>query len=76
MAAKKNETKLEAATRAVNRRKTAMVKLKQGDKPGTVTERRMKKLLKQAQRRQRKLLKAQAKHEKPKGAEAGTEASA
>ena len=32
MAAKKNESKLEAVSRAVNRRKTAMVKLKQSDK--------------------------------------------
>jgi hypothetical protein len=68
-----DETKdaaIDALSRAVNRRKTAMQKLKKGEKPGTIEERRLRKLLKQAQRRKRKALTDKARREKPKGEEA------
>jgi hypothetical protein len=73
MGDEKKDPKLEKVSKAVNRRKTALQKLKKGEKPGTITERKLKKLLKQAQRRKKKILTQQAKHTK-KGAEA--EASA
>lgn len=47
---------IELLTRAINRRKAALERLKKGEKPGTIDERRLRKLLKQAQRRKRKLL--------------------
>jgi len=73
MGDEKKDPKLEKVSKAVNRRKTALQKLKKGEKPGTVPERKLKKLLKQAQRRKKKILTQQARHRK-KGAAA--EASA
>jgi len=47
---------VEALSRAINRRKAALQRLKKGERPGIVSERYLRKLLKQAQRRKRKLL--------------------
>jgi hypothetical protein len=70
MADSVKDATVDALSRAVNRRKTAMQKLKKGEKPGTIGERRLRKLLKQAQRRKRKALVDQARRAKPKGEEA------
>jgi hypothetical protein len=70
----KKDPKLDAVSRAVNRRKTAMSKLKKGEKPGTIDERRLRKLLKQAQRRKKKLTVDQARRQKPATEGAATEA--
>jgi hypothetical protein len=52
--ASRRERTLEALSRAVNRRKAALRKLAAG-RPAAVDERHARKLLKQAQRRKRKL---------------------
>ena len=60
--------KIEKLTRAVNRRKQAFEKLKAG-KPSAVGERRMRKLVKRAQRRKGKFLADQARRAGKKPAE-------
>jgi hypothetical protein len=69
----KTDPRLEEVSKAVNRRKTALIKLKKGEKPGTISERRLRKLLKQVQRRKRKILVDQARRQK-KGATEGAAA--
>ncbi|MHC4201589.1 MAG: hypothetical protein ACYSU0_16510 [Planctomycetota bacterium] len=61
--------KIEELTRVANRRKQAFEKLKAG-KPSAVGERRMRKLLKRAQRRKDKFLADQARRAGKKPAEA------
>ena len=70
--------KLETLSRAVNRRKGALQKLR-GGRPSAVGERQLRKLVKQAQRRKRKLEKDLDRHavKKPSApSEASAEAPA
>ena len=62
--------KIERLTRDVNRREQAFEKLKAG-RPSAVGERRMRKLVKRAQRRKGKFLTDQARRAGKKPAEAG-----
>lgn len=50
------DKEIEALSRAINRRKAALARLAKGERPGTLSERRLRKLLKQVQRRKRKIL--------------------
>ena len=65
---KKVKDGLEKLSRALNRRKGALEKLRNG-RPSAVNEKRLKKLLKQAQRRKRKIEADLARRAGGKGAE-------
>ncbi|MHC4250704.1 MAG: hypothetical protein ACYS9X_16375 [Planctomycetota bacterium] len=76
----KAEKKLETLSRAVNRRRDALQKLR-GGRPSAVSERQLRKLVKQAQRRKSKLEKDLGRHavkkpSAPPEAPAATEAPA
>jgi hypothetical protein len=70
----KTEKKLATATRAANRRKGALEKIHNG-RPSVVSEKHLRKLVKQAQRRKTKFAKELERHavKKPVVAEAAAE---
>ena len=65
----RTEEKLKAVSTAVNRRKGALQKLKSG-RPSAVGERQLRRLIKQAQRRKKKLEKSIERHAVKKSGEA------
>ncbi len=71
------EKKLATVTRAANRRKGALAKIRNG-RPSAVSERALRKLVKQAQRRKRKFAKDLERHavKKSGGTETATETAA
>ena len=73
----KMEKKLATASRAANRRKGALEKIHNG-RPSVVSEKHLRKLVKQAQRRKNKFAKELERHavKKPAVAEAPAEAAA
>jgi len=67
----KPEKKLKTVSTAANRRKGALQKLK-GGRPSAVDERHLRRLIKQAQRRKKKLEKSIERHAVKKSGEAET----